>query len=193
MNLRNLYAQGMAEALNMTLHELYDWERAIRDDGQFSGGRSGPGGGTPATPGNVALLLSAILGSPTKRNAGRIAKTLNLGAMYISPNQQSRDAFGEQKCPLTGQSYFGEALTVLLALPQKARDIDRIEVDPDIKTFTIWESYSLDGKIYTPKHRFAFPDADEKEVPPIRTVRILTGKALRAIAEAMAADEEDNG
>ncbi|KAA0578990.1 hypothetical protein FZ983_16830 [Azospirillum sp. B21] len=182
----------MAAALKMTPHELYDWERAIRDDGQFSGARSGPGGGTPATPENVSLFLIALLGSSTKRNAGRLASVFKIGASYVLPDANSRHDHYKESCPLTGQRTLGDTLTVLLALPKKARDVDRIEVDCDVGTFTIWEKFTLNEQSHTLCHLFALPDADEKEVPPIRTVRILSGDALRAIAEAMTSDEDTN-
>jgi hypothetical protein len=190
MNLRTLYAHGMAEALNMTPHELYDWERAIKDDGQFSGTRSGPGGGTPATPQNVTLLLLAILGSSTKRNAGRRAKVFGIGATYIPPRGNSRADHYAASCPLTGQNTINDTLAVLLALPAKASDIDRIEFDAEVGAITIWQSFESEGETFTPCHRFATPAADEKEVPPIRTVRILSGKALRAIADAMQSGDD---
>lgn len=190
MNLRTLYAHGMAEALNMTPHELYDWERAVKDDGMFTGTRSGPGGGTPATPQNVTLLLLAILGSLTKRNAGARAKVFGMGASYIQPGNNSRDHHYGESCPLTGQRTIADALAVLLALPAKASDIDRIEFDSEMGVITIWESFELDGEAYAPCYRFATPTADEKDVPPIRTIRILSGKALSTIADAMQSGDD---
>ncbi|MGQ3356328.1 MAG: hypothetical protein ACT6XS_17015 [Phreatobacter sp.] len=171
MSLRTLYAVEMAAATGLAAKELYEYERVIREAGGFPGEvKSGPGGGTPATAGNTAVLLLALLASSSKRNCSAKGELAG-SAVPVDKNGHAI------RCPLTVESTLLAALTTLLDTPDMAAGIDRIEHDERAYVTRI---VTRAGQIV--EYRLGDPE------PPtgFRAVRILDGHALHRIAAAIA-------
>jgi hypothetical protein len=179
MNMRELYTTGMAASLAMEPYELYEFERSLKITGQFRETRSGLGSGLPAGPHHVGLLLLAVLVSQRATDAGRLADRF-ARLPPIMANQ----------CPITRQDCLRDAFTMLLD-PEgddKVEHVDRIELDIGVEQATIFSGLKFpDGRAIYSKFAHRWID---RPPPPLRTVRVLTGDALRAIGRILRGGNE---
>lgn len=157
-------------------NELYDLERQLRLDGLLKSGRPGPGGGTPATPETIAMLLIALLATDTKRGAGNVSKHYGL----FQPSDGG-------KCGLTGASCFAEALATIIASPESAAAEHVIEagVVRNLDVATI-EYHGGDGGVLVSKFGVNAQDA-----PTILVKATIDGDTLRHFAAILALFQDE--
>ena len=146
-------------------NELLDVERELRRDGLLKSGRPGPGGGTPATPETIAMLLVALLTTETRRGAGNASKPYGL----LQPMDGGA-------CKLTGASCFVEALATILASPDTAETAigaNVIEVEV-VRNLNVAEIKYRDGD----EVRVSKFGVNTVDVPPILLKATIEGDAL---------------
>ncbi len=157
--------------------ELLDLERELRRDGLLKSGRPGPGGGTPATPETIAVLLVALLvGIETRRGIGHVSEVFGLFPLRVGGT-----------CQLTGASCFIEALATILASPETgespetgaAAHVIRVEVVRNLNVATI--EYFDGDEVRVSKF-----GVNTVDVPPILSKKTIEGDTLGWLATHLA-------
>lgn len=123
VNIRSVFRPLLAD-LDMSVSEFNELERVGRAYGLFETGRSGPGGGTPATLKSVSLVLIALMAGTTKRNGARLALE------YFNAPADDDSTFT-----------FGEAFTTTLTEPAW---VDYIMINQTDKTAAVYSTTTMD-------------------------------------------------
>lgn len=149
MNTRSFYRLA-SDLLGIPNYTLYDFERALRDEGQIEAGKGAPGHGTEANPYNIAKVLIAILATDTKRGAGQLVEEYgNLPAIGrtgpdIEDISFEAGSLGEGLCAVTGEATFFAAFAKVLSDPEEtATRVRSIILDRRVPHAII--SYSGEG------------------------------------------------
>jgi hypothetical protein len=149
-NLRTIF-RPLLDELGIPETEFWEIERVGRMANLFEAGRTGPGGGTPATPQAVVMIVISLLAGLTKRDGARNAHFYAQQKYHGPIDDQDLDRLMEGKpshvlteegkrmylpsqpisgesCGLTGATTFGEALTSLLANPLQCSRIVGVSI-----------------------------------------------------------------
>src|ERR1700704_5864556 len=113
-----LFLPQLAAVLQVNPHTLYERQRVLMREGLLPvvPGR-GPGSGVHVSPKSVAALLVSILATDALTQAGADTRKL------------ARAKQNENRCPLTGETRFQNALERLLSSESLAESTLRIEVE----------------------------------------------------------------
>ena len=144
-NLRTLF-RPLLDEIGLPEHEYWEIERVGRVAGIFPVGKTGPGGGTPATTRAVTMAVIALMAGLTKRDGARLAPHY-AAAPYrnfdaedtnaISMKWSGRDShLTNVMCAVTKKATFGDALEAALSSWMEIA-ISDVQINHDLQLATI--------------------------------------------------------
>lgn len=176
------------DELGLPETEFGEVERACRMEGLLEAGRTGPGGGTPATMRTVTMMVIALLAGITKRDGARLAP-FYAEARFRDADQENKAelaaALGHPPqtkpiaatCSVTGAATFGKGLEWLLGNPFRAAQIAEVSIIHTLRVAQIsWTpvpSYPrAKGGEAPPSLTSIFGGAGEEEILRVTTTTI---------------------
>jgi hypothetical protein len=175
------FARVLSPITGHSIDAIYERQRELQSAGIItSPGTRGPGGGVRATPSSVALLLIAL--------AAADGKTESVEATPRFYRLPIRDDSG-----LPGRSTFGADLATILGDPDRAREVECVEINR--RAFASAIHYLRRGDQYV-RHLFSAEPLDGSWWEFPMTVNVmLKGYAMVRLASAIRGNsgEADKG